>query len=860
MLKSKEIRQQFLDFFANKNHNIVDSSSLVPQDDPTLIFTNAGMNQFKDVFLGQGKRAYNRAVDTQKCIRVSGKHNDLEEVGKDGYHHTFFEMLGNWSFGDYYKKEACAWAWELLTKVWKLDKERCYITVYEDDDEAVKIWQEITGWDETSGHIQRHGAKDNFWEMGEVGPCGPCSEIHYDRTKDKSGSPLVNQDHEDVIEIWNIVFIQYNRKQNGKLEELAAKHIDTGMGFERIVSVLQNKKSNYDTDIFVPILEAIEKLSNTPYKGSIPHQVIADHIRMVSFAIADGALPSNEGRGYVVRRVLRRAARFGRKISLDEPFLFKLVKVLGELYGDFFPEIRSQQKFITNLIEAEEKNFKKNLDRGIKLFDELISKLGNKKEISGNDAFILYDTYGFPIDMTIQMAEEKGLQVNVKDYEELLAKTKDKSRQQKVTNTNDWQTLKEIEKINFTGYENSENEVSIAKYRLATDKGKETYQLILDPTPFYAESGGQVGDTGTLTNENFSFSIFDTQKIDNQNVCLATLEKGQISNKKALAKINDKKRDAIRRNHTATHLLHQALKDVLGEHIQQKGSLVHADYLRFDFSHFQAISQQQLEEIEDLVNQQILKNTSLETLNKPLNEAKAMGASALFGEKYADEVRVIKIADYSLELCGGTHVTRTGDIGYVKIISESSIASGIRRIEAISGQKASEYSAKQSQMISELLNQVKCKESELAQRINNLIDKQKKLQKENELLKQKITLALSDELVEKAVEINGYKVIATITQCESPEALKNLAQHLLQKLKSGICVLGANLGASASLVVCASEDILSTGFNSNTIIKEISPHIKGGGGGHPRFAQAGGKYSQGLTQAIQQAKEIIKIK
>ena len=864
-ISAKEIRQQFLDFFKSKGHEIVPSSPSVVLDDPTLMFTNAGMNQFKDVFLGQGKRNYTRATDTQKCIRVSGKHNDLDEVGRDGYHHTFFEMLGNWSFGDYYKKEAISWAWELLTEVWGLDKDRLYITVYTTDDEASQIWQDVTGFTEESRKIQRHDEKDNFWEMGEVGPCGPCTEIHYDRTENGDGEELVNKDHEDVIEIWNNVFIQYNRKQDGTLEDLPSKHVDTGMGFERIVSIIQEKKSNYDTDIFADILAHISKLSGVQYESGengIAHQVIADHIRMVTVSIADGATPSNEGSGYVVRRVLRRAARFARKIGLDQPFMYKIVETMSDVYGDTFPEIREQKDFIASLIKAEETSFKKNLDRGIKLFDELTSDMKEGQQISGEDAFLLYGTYGFPVDMTAQMAEERGLAVDMASYDEVFEADKQRTRESGSANvTADWIVLNDCNDAEFLGYTETKSDVQISRYRATGDKdaaGRDVLQVMLTRTPFYGESGGQMGDTGTITGEGFVLEVQDTPKIDGQNVCLAVCTAGEVNAEAAVAEINVERRASIGRNHTATHLLHKALKDVLGDHVQQKGSLVHPDYLRFDFAHFEGVTNAQLREVETLINNQILANKTLETHNKAIDEAREMGAQALFGEKYGDVVRVVQIGEFSLELCGGTHVAATGDIGFVKIVSEGSVSSGIRRIEAVTGSKAYDVTANMEAVLDSLASSTKAAVAELPEKVSALLDKVKQLQKENDQLKQKVLLAEADDMLKEAVEVDAVKVLTKQVEVGDVDSLKNLAHSLRDKLGSAVVVLGAEINGKAMIVVTCSNDLVDKGVKSGAIINPVARIVGGGGGGHPRFAQAGGKNPAKMAEAITASLDIVK--
>lgn len=863
MLTSSEIRSKFLDFFKSKEHEIVSSAPVVPQDDPTLMFTNAGMNQFKDVFLGQGNRPYSRAVDTQKCIRVSGKHNDLEEVGRDGYHHTFFEMLGNWSFGDYYKKEACSWAWEFLTEVIGLDEDRLYITVYRTDEEAMEIWKNITGFGED--RIQRFDEKDNFWEMGEVGPCGPCTEIHYDRTPDKSGIGLVNADSPSVMEIWNLVFIQYNRKQDGRLEELPSKHVDTGMGFERLVSVVQDTRNNYDTDIFTPILSKIGELSGAPYKSgnddSIPHQVIADHIRMITFSIADGALPANEGRGYVVRRILRRAARFGRKLGLKDAFLYTLIDVLCDCYGETFPELPAQRDFITQVIKAEESSFKKNLDRGIGLFSERADAVEKGGMLSGKDAFVLYDTYGFPVDMTSQMCEERGLQLDMEEYNSELEAAKERSREGAGSVTADWIILNKRDDSEFIGYDHLKATVKIDRYRATGEKdedGRDIYQIMLTESPFYAESGGQVGDCGTLSCDSFVANVLDTKKIDGRNVCIAVVTAGEIVDEEAVAEVDATRRSDIKRNHSATHLLHQALKEVLGDHVQQKGSLVNEKNLRFDFSHFQAVNSEELKKIERIVNAKILANLGVEIDLKPIDEAKAMGAQALFGEKYGDVVRLVQMGDYSMELCGGCHVDATGDVGFLKITSESSISAGIRRIEAVTGVKAYELAADMFDALGNITASLKCSAEDTPERVESLMAKVKQLEKENTQLKQKILVAEADEIISKAEVIDGVKVLAVKAELDDVEALKNMGHNLRNKIGTGVCLVGAEINGKAMLVVAVTDDLVEKGVKSGAIINPVARIVGGGGGGHPRFAQAGGKNPGKLDEAIAAAPAVIK--
>jgi len=697
-MKSIAIRQQFLDFFESKNHHTVSSAPMVVKDDPTLMFTNAGMNQFKDYFLGNTIPNYPRVCDTQKCLRVSGKHNDLEEVGYDTYHHTMFEMLGNWSFGDYFKKEAIEWAWELLTDVYQIDKDRLYVSVFEGssedklkkDEEAFNIWSKLID----SDRIIDGDKKDNFWEMGDVGPCGPCSEIHVDIRSDEDrknveGKTLVNADHPQVIEVWNLVFMQYNRKADGSLEKLPQTHVDTGMGFERLCMVLQGVQSNYDTDVFQPLIQQIALLSNKVYgddeKDDIAMRVIADHLRAVSFSIADGQLPSNTGAGYVIRRILRRAVRYAFTfLDAKEPFMYQLVDILVQNMGEQFEELNSQFELIKKVIQEEENSFLKTLDKGIARFDSLIIE---NNIVSGKDAFELYDTYGFPIDLTQLLAQEKGYAVSIDEFNLFLEEQKNRSRQASSLETEDWVVIYDDEVEEFVGYDQTDSKVKIVRYRKVKQKGEEFYQLVFNLTPFYAEGGGQVGDTGTLSNENETIQILDTKKENNLIVHFSNQLPANLS-ASFLAKVDLEKRNSTANNHTATHLLHESLREVLGEHVSQKGSLVNADYLRFDFSHFSKVSSQEIKLVEDKVNYKIRQNLLLEEhRNLPIEKAQEMGAMALFGEKYGDVVRVIKFGT-SAELCGGIHVPSTANIGLFKIVSESAVASGVRRVEAISADKA----------------------------------------------------------------------------------------------------------------------------------------------------------------------------
>ncbi len=879
-MKSSDIRQSFFDFFKQKGHEIVRSAPVIPAEDPTLLFTNAGMNQFKDVFLGTGSRPYTRAADTQKCIRASGKHNDLEDVGRDTYHHTFFEMLGNWSFGDYYKKEAIMWAWELLTDVWMLPKDRLYATVFEDDDEAFEIWRHHTDID--PDHIQRHGAKDNFWEMGETGPCGPCSEIHIDLTTDKSGAGFVNADNPLVIEIWNLVFIQYNRKQDGELELLPNKHVDTGMGFERVTAVLQGKTSNYDSDIFTPILDEIGKITGTTYTGKMDSEsdmamrVIADHIRTLAFAIADGGTPSNEGRGYVLRRILRRGVRYVRKLGKNEPVIYKLTGVLCETLGEVFPELVQQKELIERIIKSEEASFLATLDRGVEIFSEVVElqKKKGKTEIEGADAFKLYDTYGFPLDLTRLMATEIGFSVDEAGFETHMQEQQNRARQDRKEKTasvhenSTWDVLSEGPESEFLGYKQliSKSVVRKAKH------GEKSILLVLDRTPFYAESGGQVGDKGQLENENYRLTVSDTQKDGEQIVHVVTA----IENKRTGAKVDlssfkftelsgimdasveKNLRADTARNHTATHLLHEALRKVLGDHVQQKGSLVGPDRLRFDFSHFERLTDEDISRIEEMVNAEVrLAKAVTKHEDVAFEDAKKMGALAFFGDKYGDRVRVVEVPGYSVEFCGGTHLDNIGQIGMLKIISESSIASGIRRVEAITGDAAEAMFREehlQLKAMREMLNAQS--EMQVKEKVQKLLDDRKDLEKELEKLKMQLAASKMDDLLKEAEEINGIKVLAKVMQASSADELKQLGEALNSKLKNGAALLGAVVGEKVSLVAMVSDD-LTKQLQAGKLVGEVAKTVKGGGGGRPNFATAGGKDPSKLEEAMTLFKQII---
>jgi alanyl-tRNA synthetase len=846
-MTSNEIRQQFLDFFKSKEHRIVPSASVVPHGDPTLLFTNAGMNQFKDVFLGAGSRDYKRAADTQKCIRVSGKHNDLEEVGHDTYHHTFFEMLGNWSFGDYYKKEAIKWGWELLTEVWKLPKERLWATVYKTDDEAFNFWKSET--DINPKHILRFDEKDNFWEMGETGPCGPCSEIHINLSDDYENPKYVNAGVPECIEIWNLVFIQYNRDENGMLHELPSKHVDTGMGFERVCAVLQNKNSNYDTDVFTPIIKSIEKLSKVEYKNEndmIAMRVIADHIRTLTFAIADGATPSNEGRGYVLRRLLRRAARYGRKINLKEPFLFKLVSVVVENFSHVFPEIKNNKANIEKIIKAEEESFNATLDRGIDLFDGLVKKLQalDQKIIQGDDVFKLYDTYGFPVDLTAVMAREQGFEIDEKRFNELMNEQRERARKsrnsfsfpskEKVVDSAAF-NLTGIKKTIFAGYD--QNHLSIYS-RVLKIKNK---IIILDKTPFYAESGGQIGDSGLLISSKKKMKVINTFK-DN-NLIINELEQECIfyEKQRVIARVDVTRRLSIMRNHSATHFLHKALREILGQHVQQSGSYVGPDYLRFDFTHFEKVKDSELKAIESVVNEKIRENLPLiHHRDLPFEQAKKMGALMFFGDKYGDKVNVVQFGDYTLEFCGGTHVKNSSEIGLFKIVSESSIASGVRRIEAVTGAE-----------VEKLIQNLELRIENSENRIYELIDEKKKLEKEIAAFQLKEKLGGIDSIVSSPVEVKGIKLFKRKISASNMEELKSMGDELREKMKSGVGVLISEIEDKVGIVAVVSDDLIKDKkILAGNIVKEVAKIVGGSGGGRPHLATAGGKDVAKIDEAL----------
>lgn len=857
-MTSREIRQSFLDFFKSKQHKIISGSPVIPFDDPTLLFTNAGMNQFKDVFLGTGTREYTRAADTQKCIRVSGKHNDLEEVGYDTYHHTFFEMLGNWSFGDYYKEEAITWAWELLTDVWKLPKERLWITVYRTDDEAFKIWETKTDVDKT--HILRFDEKDNFWEMGETGPCGPCSEIHINLSDDLTNASLVNAGVQECIEIWNLVFIQYNRDAQGVLHDLPARHVDTGMGFERICAVMQKKAANYDTDVFTPLIDKIAKLSGLPYEGAeniISMRVIADHIRTLSFAIADGALPGNEGRSYVLRRILRRAARYGRKLNLNGPFLYKLVDILVANMGDVFPELAAKQEFVKKIIRAEEESFNRTLDRGIELFDGMVKELkkNNGTVISGEDAFKLYDTYGFPFDLTNVMAREINLSVDENRFNELMAAQKKHARE--VTKEKLASATVELKDMSgfdiadetptvFTGY----TELSSTAKIIGNKKDGTTAFVILDKTPLYVESGGQVGDSGTLKIGEAILEVVEVAKLNNQVIHVVKNDNEVVIENgfEVVVSVDTARRWDIMRNHSATHFLHAALRKVLGTHVQQAGSYVGADRLRFDFSHFAKVSEEELAQIESIVNEQLRKNIpNNHMIAIPFDEAKGMGAMMFFGDKYGDKVNVVKFGDFTLEFCGGTHVKNSSEIGLLKIISESSIASGVRRIEAVTGAGVEKYIHQQAEKI---------KEAEKVQ--HELQEQKKKLEKELAEVHLKEKLGALPAILEKPETVNDISLYKGKVSAANMDELKSFGDELRNKIKSGVGLLVSQIEDKVGLVCVVSDDLIKAkNLSAGKIVGDAAKLLGGGGGGRPHLATAGAKNIEGIDTALAQINDIV---
>ncbi len=901
-----EIRQAFLDFFASKQHVIVPSAPIVIKNDPTLMFTNAGMNQFKSIFLGEETPKSSRVADTQRCLRVSGKHNDLEEVGIDTYHHTMFEMLGNWSFGDYFKKEAIAWAWDLLTEIYKIDKDRLYVTVFGGDEkeglakdqEAYDYWKQYIPED----RILNGSKKDNFWEMGETGPCGPCSEIHYDSREEGErfkvkGESLVNADDPQVIEIWNLVFMQYNRLKDGTLQPLPARHIDTGMGFERLVRVLQGKTSNYDTDIFQPLIQFTAEKSGKVYNGlaqrydleqfneAIAMRVMADHIRAISFAIADGQLPSNNKAGYVIRRILRRAVRYQYQyLGFKDPFLNQLVPLLAEQFKGVFIELWNQKDFVQRVVLEEEISFLRTLGRGIAKFNIYIEKhneaftttskesqlkifnvegkvysTDNITKISGEFAFDLYDTSGFPIDLTQVMAKEIGYNVDYNEYLQFLHEQKTRSRAATAIDTGDWVVLRDDDTVGFTGYDETETIAHIVKYRKVTAKGKEQYQIVLDKTPFYAESGGQVGDKGELVFPDGEIIYVTDTKKENGLTVHYTDKLPEDIDDALTAIVNPELRTSTENNHSATHLLHAALKQVLGSHVNQKGSLVNAEYLRFDFSHFSKVTDEEMAKIEAIVNEKIRENIYLqEERNVPYQQAISSGVTALFGEKYGDYVRVITFDEtFSKELCGGTHVKATGQIGFFKIISESAVAAGVRRIEAITGIGAEKYVNEQNQLVLHLKELLK-NPKDVAKSVESLLEENSRLKKEIEKSIQEKSSGLKNELAQKAEPINGINFIAQKVQLPNADAVKNLAYQLKDIVPNLFLVLATENDGKPGLTVMIAENLVKEkNLNAGTIVRELAKEIKGGGGGQPFFATAGGSDAGGIERALEKAKSFV---
>ena len=872
MLTSKEIRESFKTFFENKGHKIVPSAPMVLKDDPTLMFTNAGMNQFKDIILGNRVPESKRMTDSQKCLRVSGKHNDLEEVGHDTYHHTMFEMLGNWSFGDYFKKEAIDWAWEYLVDVLKLNPDRLYATVFEGyapehlerDNEAAAIWEKHL----PASHIINGNRHDNFWEMGEVGPCGPCSEIHIDLRSDEErakvdGVSLVNKDNPLVIEIWNLVFMQYQRMADGHLEPLPAKVIDTGMGFERLCMALQGKKSNYDTDIFTPLIDKISELSGKKYgideKVDVAMRVAADHVRTIAFSIADSQLPSNAKAGYVIRRILRRAVRYVYTfLDQKEAFLYKLVDTLIAQMGEAYPELPAQEELIKKVIKEEEESFLRTLDNGIRLLDSLMKKAKEegKTTISGKEAFVLYDTYGFPLDLTELILREQGMDVDKNEFDAEMQKQKDRARHAASVETGDWVEVNEGEP-EFVGYDLYESPTRILRYRKVKQKNKEYYQIMLTRTPFYAEMGGQVGDTGILVApEGETIEIFDTKRENNTAVHLSHKLPSNPENE-FTAKVNVTARKATSANHSATHLLHEALREVLGTHVEQKGSFVSPDLLRFDFSHFQKVTPEQLREVEHKVNAKIREAIPLEEhRDMPIAEAREMGAMALFGEKYGDKVRVVKYGD-SIELCGGTHVANTGNIGMVRILAESSIAAGIRRIEAVTGEGVEKMLDNMQDSFADLKNLLG-NSSDVRVAVEKAISDNADLRKQVEEFMAERVAGLSKTLLAEAKDINGIKV-ATLTGLRLPEVVKNVAFSLRNEAEGPFAFVATTINAGKPMItVMLSDQLVKQGLNAGKIVREAAKFIKGGGGGQPFFAQAGGKDLDGLSKAAETILDILK--
>lgn len=866
-MDSATIRKKFLEFFESKGHKIVPSAPLVLKNDPTLLFTNSGMVQFKDNFLGNATPPQRRVADTQKCLRVSGKHNDLEDVGLDTYHHTMFEMLGNWSFGDYFKKEAIAWGWELLTEVYQLPKDRLYVTVFGGDktdnlpldSEAENLWKQHISVD----RILHGNKKDNFWEMGEQGPCGPCSEIHIDlrseaEVRKKPGKELVNNDHPQVVEIWNLVFMEFNRKADGSLEKLPAQHVDTGMGFERLCMAIQQKTSNYDTDVFRPLMDFIAMHADNYKYGSdtrkdIAVRVMADHIRAVSFAISDGQLPSNTGAGYVIRRILRRAVRYGFSyLNFKEPFMYRLVPLLALQLKDVFPELHQQEDYVGRVVHEEETSFLRTLEKGLKRIENI------DKTISGEDAFELYDTFGFPFDLTSLIARERGFTVDEKGFNTEMQKQKSRSKADAAKETGDWILIGQDQKTEFIGYEQLESEVRIVKYRKIKQKNKELFQMVFDKTPFYAESGGQVGDTGAIESVNEKLFITDTKK-ENELIVHLAEKLPESFNSTFVARVDARKRELTKDNHSATHLLHAALRLVLGKHVEQKGSLVNEKILRFDFSHFAAMTSEEIDKVEAIVNEKIRANIPLdEQRNVPIEKAKSLGAMALFGEKYGEFVRVITFdPKFSVELCGGTHVSATGNIGLFKILSESSVAAGVRRIEAVTAAGAQEFVKGSLALLDEVKILLK-NPKDVPSSLQNLIEEKHSLEKKLDALYQQQANHLKDDLARRAVKSNGHTLLLAKVTVPHADILKNIAYALRNQFDDLLLVLAAEVDNKPQVAVMIGEKLeASNQYHAGNMVKELAKEIDGGGGGQPFFATAGGKNLNGLDAVLIKAKRLI---
>ena len=887
MKNSKQIRQEFIKFFEDRGHRFVRSAPVVPNDDPTLLFSNSGMAQFKEVFLGTGVREYNRAANSQKCIRASGKHNDLEDVGHDNYHHTFFEMLGNWSFGDYFKKDAIGWAWELMTNVWRLPKDKLWATVFkggegvEADEEAENLWRTIT--DINPQQVLRFDKADNFWEMGEVGPCGPCSELHIDLGE---GTCPLSEEHTcsvnlegcwRFVELWNLVFIQYQRFPDGHLEPLAAQHVDTGLGLERICRVLQGVDSNYSTDLFTPILSCISEVTgqkDTTGDVGVAFRVIADHLRSLSFAIADGAFPSNEGRGYVLRRMLRRATRYGRLLKMHEPFIYKLVPVLVEVMGDAFPEIKKQQKHVQNVIQAEETSFGLTLDRGLEIFEKMILNPETKKAkiLSGEDAFKLYDTYGFPVDLTRLLCEERGFVTDENAFDKLMEKQRKRAREAGKfdVSLDEWTEISEGPDSKFVGYDIFRTDSKIRRFSL---NGQGQLQFILDITPFYAESGGQVGDQGTLEQNGKKWNVVDVQKQGDSIIHFCEKKSSEVKNNSLetsleyipddsplTAAVDENLRLSTTNNHTAAHLMHEALRQVLGEHVNQAGSFVSPEILRFDFTHFEKVSEEQMEKIENIVNAVIRKNIPTDIYETPFQEAIDSGITALFGEKYGDVVRVVKIAEFSEELCGGCHVKATGQIGQFRMFSEEAIASGVRRVVALTGREAELMNQEQGRVARRLRQLMNVPEAQVPKMVEKLADEKRQLERDLQNLRSEKALTGVSDLIAQAENVEGVKVLAKIVEVDSADTLRNMGQALSEQMTSGVAWLAATMSGKSTLLCVVSNDLIQRGLKAGELVNTMALLADGRGGGKPNMAQAGIKAPEKIAEALASAADIVKEK